>query len=164
MEADKTNAASWKCCANSFAVCRRGIDHLHPSYVPLPSHYRPILLVNGHEQPQLQAFHIEAQLLQLRRLELRRLEAQHSNEQRCALLQARCRSLEKDLVHCQRMELFVQHNGIQLGAKGLHMDCTLLHQLLGRVLNDSASSSKQLPCLKGQCSMRFCCEHGWEHG
>ncbi|CAK9116050.1 unnamed protein product [Durusdinium trenchii] len=44
----------------------------------------------------------EAQLLQLRRLELRRLEAQHSNEQRCALLQARCRSLEKELDEMRR--------------------------------------------------------------
>lgn len=38
----------------------------------------------------------QAQLLQLRRLELRRLEQQHGTEQRCVMLQARCRSLEQD--------------------------------------------------------------------
>lgn len=37
----------------------------------------------------------QAQLLQLRRLELRRLEQQHGTEQRCVMLQARCRSLEQ---------------------------------------------------------------------
>eukprot|EP00435_Cladocopium_sp_Y103_P027069 s1441_g6.t1 len=39
----------------------------------------------------------EAQLLQLRRFELRRLEEAHGAEQRCAMLQARCRSLEQDI-------------------------------------------------------------------
>lgn len=46
---------------------------------------------------QLRSWVGEAQLLQLRRLELRRLEGTHGAEQRCAMLQARCRSLEQDL-------------------------------------------------------------------
>lgn len=47
----------------------------------------------------------EAQLLQLRRFELRRLEETHGAEQRCAMLQARCRSLEQEL---EQMRGFVR--------------------------------------------------------
>ena len=58
-----------------------------------------------------------SQLLQLRRFELRRLEETHGAEQRCAMLQARCRSLEQDQNYpgfefLQMCERHNRHNAI----------------------------------------------------